>query len=169
NAALVDNSFDLAISNVPFGDYKPVDAQLGHFIIHDYFFAKAIEKVRPGGLLIFITSKGTLDKKNSDLRHHLYDQADFIGTIRLPNTAFKQNANTEVTTDIIFLRKLAAGERPSGPAWLGLAEHRNSNDVAFLINEYFAANPRMMLGQMQNASTMYRDGEPALVPDHRDI
>ncbi len=121
--ALVDGSFDLAISNVPFGDYKPFDPQLNdrNFLIHDYFFAKGIEKLRPGGLLIFITSKGTLDKVNSSLRDYLFDQADFLGAIRLPNTAFKQNANTEVTTDIAFMRRLAAGEKPTGPAWLNLA------------------------------------------------
>lgn len=81
---LVDRSFDLAISNVPFGDYKPFDEALGrhNFLIHDYFFAKAIEKVRPGGLLVFITSKGTLDKQNSTLRNHLSGEADFIGAIR---------------------------------------------------------------------------------------
>ena len=116
NAALVDNSFDLAISNVPFGDYKPVDPQLDdrNFVIHDYFFAKGVEKVRPGGLLVFITSKGTLDKVNSSLRGYMAERTDFVGAIRLPNTAFKQNANTEVTTDIVFLRKLLPGERPQG-------------------------------------------------------
>ena len=115
-----------------------------------------MEKVRPGGLMVFITSKGTLDKVNSSLRDYLYDKADFLGAIRLPNTAFKQNANTEVTTDIVFLRKLATGEKPSGPAWLKLAEHRNAEGAVFQINEYFAANPHMMLGTMAQAGTMYR-------------
>jgi N12 class adenine-specific DNA methylase len=170
-AALVDSSFDLAISNVPFGDYKVADRQFDDhdFLIHDYFFAKAIEKVRPGGLIIFITSKGTLDKVNSSLRDYLHDRASFLGAMRLPNTAFKRNANTEVTADIIFLRTLAAGERPSGPAWLNLAEHVNGDGVSFQINEYFASNPRMMLGSMANAGTMYRQNEPALVPDGRDL
>jgi len=169
--ALVDGSFDLAISNVPFGDYKPFDPQLNdrNFLIHDYFFAKGIEKVRPGGLMVFITSKGTLDKVNSSLRDYLYDKADFLGAIRLPNTAFKQNANTEVTTDIVFLHRLAAGEKPSGPSWLTLAEHSNRDGQTFQINEYFAANPHMMLGYMANAGTMYRNNEPALVPDGRDL
>ena len=132
-AALVDGSFDLAISNVPFGDYKAFDPQFNdrNFLIHDYFFAKGIEKVRPGGLIVFITSKGTLDKVNSSLRDYLCDKADFLGAIRLPNTAFKQNANTEVTTDIVFLLKLADGEKPSGPPWLKLAEHRNGDGVDF--------------------------------------
>ena len=170
-AALVENSFDLAISNVPFGDYKLHDPQLNeqNFLVHDYFFAKGIQKVRDGGLLVFISSKGTLDKANSHLRDYLHERADFIGAIRLPNTAFKQNANTEVTTDIVFFRKLAEGERATGPAWLNLAEHLNADGTAFQINEYFAANPHMMLGTMAHGGTMYRANEPALVPDGRDL
>ena len=171
HAALVDGSFDLAVSNVPFGDYRPIDSQLAErrFLIHDYFFAKSVEKVRPGGLVAFITSKGTLDKLNSSLRGYLAERADFLGAIRLPNTAFKANANTEVTTDIVFLRRLDTGERPSGPAWLDLAEHRNADGVAFQVNEYFAANPHMMLGSMRNAGTMYRANEPTLAPDGREL
>jgi N12 class adenine-specific DNA methylase len=170
-SALVDGSFDLAISNVPFGDYKLHDPQFDeeNFLIHDYFFAKGIQKVRPEGLMIFISSKGTLDKVNSHLRDYLHDRAVFLGAIRLPNTAFKQNANTEVTTDIVFLRKLAEGERPTGPAWLNLAEHINGDGIPFQINEYFAANPHMMLGTMANQGTMYRQNEPALIPDGRDL
>ena len=122
SARLVESSFDLAISNVPFGDYKLHDPEFNerNFLIHDYFFAKGLKQVRPGGLLVFITSKGTLDKVTSHLRDYLADKADFLGAIRLPNTAFKQNANTEVTTDIVFLRRLVAGEKPTGPAWLKL-------------------------------------------------
>jgi N12 class adenine-specific DNA methylase len=171
HAALVDNSFDLAISNVPFGDYKPVDLQFNdrNFVIHDYFFAKGVEKVRPGGLLVFITSKGTLDKFNSSVRGYLAERTDFLGAIRLPNTAFKENANTEVTTDIVFLRKLLPGERPQGARWLDLAEHRNPDGVSFQVNEYFAANPHMMLGTMRHAGRMYRANEPTLAPDDRDL
>jgi N12 class adenine-specific DNA methylase len=156
---------------VPFGDYKVADPQFYErdFLIHDYFFAKGIEKVRPGGLIIFITSKGTLDKINSGLRDYLHDRANFLGAVRLPNTAFKHNANTEVTADIIFLRKLAGGEKPSGPAWLNLAEHVNGDGASFQINEYFASNPHMMLGAMAHEGTMYRQNEPALVPDGRDL
>ena len=170
-AALVENSFDLAISNVPFGDYKLHDPQFNehNFLVHDYFFAKGIQKVRPDGLMVFISSKGTLDKANSHLRDYLHERADFLGAIRLPNTAFKQNANTEVTTDIVFFRKLAEGERPNGPAWLKLAEHINDDGIPFQINEYFAANPHMMLGTMANEGTMYRQNEPALIPDGRDL
>jgi N12 class adenine-specific DNA methylase len=171
SAALPENSFDLAISNVPFGDYKLHDPQFNdfNFVIHDYFFAKAIELVRPGGLVAFITSKGTLDKINSGLREYLSDKVDLLGAIRLPNTAFKRNANTEVTTDIVFLQKLKEGEKASGPAWLDLAAHINSDGVAFQINEYFVAYPHMMLGHMANAGTMYRSNEPALLPDGRDL
>jgi N12 class adenine-specific DNA methylase len=170
-SALVDGSFDLAISNVPFGDYKLHDPQLNdrNFLVHDYFFAKGIQKVRPDGLMVFISSKGTLDKTNSHLREYLHERADFLGAIRLPNTAFKQNANTEVTTDIIFFRKLADGGRPNGPAWLNLAEHVNGDGIAFQINEYFVANPDMMLGRMANEGTMYRQNEPALISDGREL
>ena len=171
NAALVDNAFDLAISNVPFGDYKVGDPQFDdrNFLVHDYFFAKGMEKVKPGGLMVFITSKGTLDKVNSNLRDYLHERAAFVGAIRLPNTAFKQNANTEVTADIVFLRKLATGEKPASPAWLNLAEHRNAEDVAFQINEYFAANPHMMLGTMADSGKQYRGNEAALIPDDREL
>src|SRR6266566_6774594 len=170
-AMLPHDWFDLAISNVPFGDYKLHDPEFNehNFLIHDYFFAKAIANVRPGGLVVFVTSKGTLDKVNSHLRAYLNDKADFLGAIRLPNTAFKRNANTEVTTDIVFLRRLAAGERPSGITWLNLAEHANRDGAVFQINEYFAANPHMMLGHMANAGAMYRSNEPALVADERDL
>ncbi len=170
-AAFGDGSFDLAISNVPFGDYKLHDPSFNehNFLVHDYFFAKAVEKVRPGGLLALVTSKGTLDKVNSSLRGYLADKVDFIGAVRLPNTAFKRNANTEVTTDIVFLRRLAAGEKPTGPTWLNLAEHANRDGAVFQINEYLVANPHMMLGHMANAGTMYRRNEPALVADDRDL
>ncbi len=116
-AVLPHDCFDLAISNVPFGDYKLHDPDFNdrNFLIHDYFFAKAIAKVRPGGLVVFVTSKGTLDKANSHLRTYLGDKADFLGAIRLPNTAFRQNANTDVTSDIVFLRRLANGDKRSGP------------------------------------------------------
>jgi N12 class adenine-specific DNA methylase len=171
SAAFPNESFDLAISNVPFGDYKLHDPQFNdrNFLVHDYFFAKTVEHVRPGGLIAFITSKGTLDKVNSSLREYLAEKADFVGAVRLPNTAFRKNANTEVTADIVFLRKLANGEKASGPAWLNLAQHVNAGGITFQINEYFAAHPHMMLGRMAHAGTMYRSNEPALVPDGRDL
>ena len=127
NAKLADGFFDVAISNVPFGDYPVHDPSLNafRFPIHDYFFAKSLEKVRPGGLIMFITSRGTMDKLDSTLREYLAPKAELLGAIRLPNTAFKQNAGTEVTTDIVMLRKLHPGETPRGPR-SGTVRRRNA-------------------------------------------
>jgi len=114
---LAHSFYDVAISNIPFGDFTVTDPRFKawKFVIHDYFFAAALDKVRPGGLILFITSKGTLDKQNGALREYVVSQADLVGAIRLPNDAFKKNANTEVTTDIIVLRKRLPGEVPAGP------------------------------------------------------
>ena len=116
---LADDFYDVAISNVPFGSHCPYDPRFKswRFLIHDYFFAAALAKVRPGGLILFITSKGTLDKQDAALREYVAHQADLLGAIRLPNDAFKRNANTEVTTDLVILRKRLPGELPSGPTW----------------------------------------------------
>jgi len=116
---LADGFYDLAVSNVPFGDYTVHDPRWNSykFSIHDYFFAAALEKVRPGGLMMFITSRGTMDKLDSTLRELLSTRTELLGAIRLPNDAFKKNAGTEVTTDIVMLRKLRPGETPAGPAW----------------------------------------------------
>ena len=154
---LPNDSFDLAISNVPFGDYKLHDTGFDehNFLIHRLLFRQGRRgKVRPAGLVVFVTSKGTLDKANSHFRAYLGGKADFLGAIRLPNTAFKQNANTEVTSDIVFLRRLQNGEKPSGPAWKDSADHVNHEGASFRINEYFASNPHMMLGHMANAGTI---------------
>ena len=104
---LPDSFFDVAIGNVPFGDFKPYDKKYdkNKFVIHDYFFAKTLDKVRPNGVIAFITSKGTLDKENEDTRKYISQRAELIGAIRLPNDTFKKNAGTDVTTDIIFLKK----------------------------------------------------------------
>ena len=168
---LTDESFDLAISNVPFGDYTVHDPRWNEykFSIHDYFFPAALDKVRPGGLLMFITSRHTLDKLDSTMRELLSAKVEMLGTIRLPNTAFKKTAGTEVTTDIVMLRKLRAGESPRGPAWKTAADFTNDRREQFSINEYFATHPEMMLGKMRLARGMYRDGEPVLVPDDRDL
>ena len=164
---LTDESFDLAISNVPFGDYTVHDSRWNEykFPIHDYFFAAALEKVRPGGLMMFITSRGTMDKANSTLRDHLTSKTEFLGAIRLPNTAFKQNAGTEVTTDIVMIRKLHRGESATGPAWREVREYTDHNFEKIPINEYFVARPRLMLGHLQLTGRMYRGVEPTLVPD----
>jgi N12 class adenine-specific DNA methylase/phospholipid N-methyltransferase len=169
NAKLADGFYDVAISNVPFGDYPVHDPSLNayRFPIHDYFFAKTLEKVRPGGLIMFITSRGTMDKLDSTLREYLAPKAELLGAIRLPNTAFKQNAGTEVTTDIVMLRKLHPGEPPCGPAWREVREFTNHNWEKIPINEYFVERPRLMLGHLQLTGRMYRDNEPTLEPDGR--
>ena len=162
---LADGFFDVAISNIPFGDYSPFDPRFKkwNFVIHDYFFAAALEKVRPGGLILFITSRGTFDKQDGALREYVAQQADLLGAIRLPNDAFKKNANTEVTTDIVMLRKWLAGELPQGPAWRSIVEITNSVSETISVNEYFAERPEMMLGEMRLTGRMYRQGEPELV------
>jgi N12 class adenine-specific DNA methylase len=168
---LPDESFDLAISNVPFGDYPVHDPRWNKykFPIHDYFFPAALDKVRPDGLLMFITSRHTMDKLDSSMRELLATRAELLGAIRLPNDAFKKNAGTEVTTDILMFRKLRAGEKPCGPAWKGSFNYTNDTKEDFALNEYFVAHPEMMLGKMRLARGMYRDGEPVLLPDGRDL
>ena len=119
---LPDNYFDAVVGNVPFGDYAVHDPAMKRQLtraIHDYFFAKSLEKVRPGGVMALITSRYTMDKQDDTIRRHLAEHADLLGAIRLPNTAFKGNAGTEVTTDILFLRKRAPGAQPAGQAWRG--------------------------------------------------
>jgi hypothetical protein len=161
---LPDNYFDAIVGNVPFGDYAVHDPAMKHQLtraIHDYFFAKSLEKLRPGGVMALITSRYTMDKQADAIRRHLAEQADLLGAIRLPNTAFKGNAGTEVTTDILFLRKRAAGALPAGHAWRGL-EKIDSPDGPIAVNEYYARHPEMMLGTMKLAGTMYRGSEPTL-------
>ena len=150
-ARLANGFYDVAISNIPFGDYQPFDPRFNDFkfSIHDYFFAAALERLRPGGLLLFITSMGTMDKTNSTLRHYLSQRTELLAAIRLPNDAFKRNANTEVTTDIVMLRKLKPGEGSAGLLWTGTADYTNSFGETLSINEYFVANPQMMLGEMR--------------------
>jgi N12 class adenine-specific DNA methylase len=169
---LADGFYDLAISNVPFGDYTVHDPKWNSYKlpIHDYFFAAALEKVRPDGLLIFITSRHTMDKRDSTLRELLSMRTELLGAIRLPNDAFKRNAGTEVTTDILMLRKLRNGEAPAGPNWKELASHTNEIGEAFTINEYFAQRSQMMLGRMRfDAHGMYGRNEPTLEPDGRNL
>ena len=171
-ARLANGFFDVATSNIPFGDHCPYDPRFKawKFLIHDYFFAAALDTVRPGGLLLFITSKGTLDKHDAALREYVANQADLVGAIRLPNDAFKKNANTEVTTDIVILRKRLPGELPSGPAWkAGAEEITNSQGETIALNEYFAAHPEMMLGEMRLEGRMYGRGEPTLVGNGRPL
>jgi hypothetical protein len=169
---LADGFYDLAISNVPFGDYTVHDPRWNSYKlpIHDYFFASALEKVRPGGLVMFITSRGTMDKLDSTLRELLRPRARSCSARSVcPTTPSRSNAGTEVTTDIVMLRKLRPGEAPTGPAWKETASYTNDIGEAFTINEYFAARPEMMLGRLRLTGRMYRDNEPTLEPDGRSL
>lgn len=169
---LADGFYDLAISNVPFGDYTVHDPKWNNYKlpIHDYFFAAALEKVRPDGFLMLVTSRHTMDKRDSTLRELLSMRTELLGAIRLPNDAFKRNAGTEVTTDILMLRKLRPGEAPVGPSWKELASHTNDRGEVFVINEYFALRPQMMLGRMRlDEHGMYGRDEPTLEPDERNL
>ena len=147
-----DSFFDVAIGNVPFGDFKVRDKKYdkNHWLIHDYFFGKTLDKVRPGGVIAFITSKGTMDKENSAVRKYLAQRADLIGAIRLPNNAFKANAGTEVTSDIIFLQKR---DRMTDiePDWV----HLDTDENGIRMNRYFVQHPEMVLGDMVMESTRF--------------
>lgn len=171
---LPDSFFDLAVGNVPFGSYSVYDKKYNkhRFLIHDYFFARTLDKVRPGGIVAFVTSKGTMDKKNLDVRKYIAQRAELIGAIRLPNNAFLANAGTQVTTDIIFLQKReklidvdmsdAGGnlpfaesdgrELPAGAArWLHLGQTKNGVPI----NQYYLDHPEMVLGEMAFDDMMY--------------
>ncbi|MBR3998017.1 MAG: helicase, partial [Clostridia bacterium] len=144
--------FDLAVGNVPFGNYKVNDRaynKLG-FSIHDYFFAKTLDQVRPGGVIAFVTSRYTMDKQSPEVRKYIAERADLLGAIRLPNNAFKKNAGTEVTTDILFLQKR---DRPQviEPDWI----HLGQNADGFAINSYFIDHPEMILGRQSSENTQY--------------
>ena len=144
--------YDLAVGNVPFGQYKVNDKaynKLG-FSIHNYFFAKAIDQVRPGGVVAFVTSRYTMDSKDSTARKHMAERADLLGAIRLPNNAFRANAGTDVVSDIIFLQKR---DRPADiePDWVQLGK----TEDGFAINQYFVDHPEMVLGQLTTESTQY--------------
>lgn len=149
---LPNSFFDVAVGNVPFGDFKVLDKKYDKhkFLIHDYFFAKTLDKVRPGGVIAFITSKGTLDKENPSVRKYIAQRADLLGAIRLPNNTFKANAGTEVTSDIIFLQKRDS-ITDIEPDWVYLGE----NDDGIRMNQYFIDNPEMILGNMEMISTRF--------------
>ena len=143
-----NNFFDVAIGNVPFGDYKVYDKayQKENFLIHDYFFAKSLDKIRPGGVMAMITSKGTMDKKNPAVRQYLAKRAELIGAVRLPNNAFN-HAGTEVTSDILFFKKrdrMTLGDEE----WV----HLDTDENGITMNAYFVSHPEMILGEMQNVS-----------------
>lgn len=150
-----NDSFDAVVGNVPFGDYKLSDKEYDKhkFMIHDYFIAKSIDKLRPGGVLAVVTSKGTMDKENADMRKYIAQRAELLGAIRLPNNAFKANAGTEVTSDILFFQKR---ERPieidpDEVEWIGKAE----NPDGFSINKYFVNHPEMIMGKIAEGNKLY--------------
>ena len=164
---LPDDYFDAVIGNVPFGDYAVHDPTMKHSLtrsVHDYFFAKTLEKTRPGGVMALVTSHYTMDKQSETIRKHLGDKADLIGAIRLPNTAFKDNAGTEVVTDVIFLKKRAVGEEGKGESWQN-AETITIEGREAPLNEYYVRHPEMMLGEITLKGTMYRGQEPTLTGD----
>ena len=153
--------YDLAVGNVPFGQYKVNDKaynKLG-FSIHNYFFAKAIDQIRSGGVIAFVTSRYTMDSKDSTARKHIAERADLLGAIRLPNNAFRANAGTDVVSDIIFLQKR---DRPADiePAWVQLGK----TEDGFAINQYFVDHPEMVLGQLTTESTQYGREELTVAP-----
>ncbi len=157
-----DDFFDLAVGNVPFGSYSVHDRRYDrqNLMIHDYFFAKTLDKVRPGGIVAFITSKGTMDKRNSKARAALAQKADLLGAIRLPNNAFKANAGTEVTSDILFFQKRDRVPEKL-PDWVEIGE----NEDGVPINRYFLEHPEMVLGTMEFHRNMYgNERETACIP-----
>ena len=153
--------YDLAVGNVPFGQYKVNDKAYNKlsFSIHNYFFAKAIDQIRPGGVIAFVTSRYTMDSKDSTARKHMAERADLLGAIRLPNNAFRANAGTDVVSDIIFLQKR---DRPADiePAWVQLGK----TEDGFAINQYFADRPEMVLGVLSTESTQYGREELTVAP-----
>ena len=160
NTSYPNDFFDVAVGNVPFGQYKVSDRQYDkhNFLIHDYFFAKTLDKVRPGGIVAFVTSKGTMDKKNPEVRKYLAQRAELLGVVRLPNTAFKENAGTEVTSDILFVKKRDR-VMDIEPDWVHLTEKDG-----IVMDQYFADHPEMVLGKMEMVSGAH-GMESACLPD----
>ena len=160
------NFFDAAIGNPPFSQTQVLndpEYKSKRPMLHDYFFMKTIDRVKPGGIVVFVTSKGTMDKTSDKSRKYLADRANLLGAIRLPQTAFKDNAGTEVVTDVIFLQKRGDGIRDNGVSWLGTTEIQTPQGPA-AINEYFAANPAMVLGSHALTGSMYRANEYTVIP-----
>ena len=163
---LPDSFFDAAIGNVPFGAFKVTDKRYDkhNFLIHDYFFARTLDKVRPGGIVAFVTSKGTMDKENPNVRKYIAQRADLLGAIRLPNNTFKAAAGTEVTSDILFLQKreaLASGE----PDWV----HLNTDENGLKMNQYFIDHPEMVMGEMREVSGPHGPETACLPREGQDL
>jgi hypothetical protein len=168
NSKLKENSFDVAVGNVPFGDIHLYDKKYNphNLLIHDYFFSKSLDMVKPGGVVAFITSKGTLDKSDPTARRLLAEKAEFLGAVRLPNNAFKANAGTEVTSDIIFLQKRTEPltiTAENEPLWIKTAKDSNGIEM----NAYFATHPDQICGTMTMVSGPY--GMESTCEPNRDI
>ena len=167
--SFADNSFDLMVTNVPFGGYTVFDPDYNkyNFYIHDYFIAKGIDKIKPNGLMAVITSKGTMDKQNPSIRKYIADRAELVGAIRLPNTAFKQTANTEVVTDILFFRKREERINATieNTEWLSTGK----TEEGYEINNYYIAHPEMVLGTLAKETGLYGAEDITVKPDGRDL
>ena len=160
NTNFQNGSFDVAVGNVPFGDLNFPDKQYGTTKLHDFFFAQTLDKVKEGGIVAFVTSKGTLDKKDESFRRQLAEKADLVGAVRLPNTAFKANAGTEVTSDILFLQKRSAPPEEL-PDWV----HLGKTEDGLRVNSYFAENPEMVLGTIVEGNKLYgRNDDTMCIP-----
>jgi len=161
-----NNYFDLAIGNPPFGRegiYDPTRKKISGFSIHNYFFAKSIDTVRPNGVLAMVVTNRLLDSTGDKARAYIAERSEFLGAIRLPNDAFAKNAGTQVTTDIIFLRKLKEGEQPTGQRWMDVRQYKDKDGNSVPLNEYFVRNPEMMLGDFGQYGSMYSAEDAALV------
>ena len=163
---LPDSFFDAAIGNVPFGSFKVIDKRYDryNFLIHDYFFARTLDKVRPGGVIAFVTSKGTMDKDTPTVRKYLAQRADLLGAIRLPNNTFKDAAGTDVTSDILFLQKRDALSSEE-PDWV----HLNTDANGLKMNQYFIDHPEMVMGDMREISGPYGPETACLPIEGRDL
>lgn len=160
NTNFQNGSFDVAVGNVPFGDLNFPDKQYGTTKLHDFFFAQTLDKVKEGSIVAFVTSKGTLDKKDESFRMQLAEKADLIGAVRLPNNAFKANAGTEVTSDILFLQKRSASPEEL-PDWV----HLGKTEDGLRVNSYFAENPEMVLGTIVEGNKLYgRNDDTMCIP-----
>lgn len=167
--AFADNSFDLMVTNVPFGGYTVFDPDYNkyNFYIHDYFIAKGIDKIKPNGLMAVITSKGTMDKQNPSIRKYIADRAELVGAIRLPNTAFKQTANTEVVTDILFFRKREdkINATIENTEWLATGK----TEEEYEINNYYISHPEKVLGTLAKETGLYGAEDITVKPDGREL
>lgn len=159
-----DECFDLAVGNVPFGDIGFFDKQYGTKQLHDFFFAKTLDKVKEGGIVAFVTSTGTLDKANEDFRKQLAEKADLIGAIRLPSGTFSKNAGTDVASDIIFLQKRAVPPK-TGPEWV----HLGTTENGLPVNQYFAEHPNMVLGKIVEGNKLYGRGTTCIPFEGADL